>query len=139
MLNEYFKQTMDHFGVKGTRLAKELGCGQAYISDIRRGKTNPPINRFWQILETMEKLAPGARRYFGNLVAGNDTTYFVEEIIDNVEAAEMVKLMSNLQLSKFMFALAAELGKSKLGKQANKKNSEQTETEQTQEDLMLVG
>ncbi len=106
MLNEYFKQTMDHFGVKGTRLAKELGCGQAYISDIRRGKTNPPINRFWQILETMEKLAPGAKRYFGNLVAGNDSDYFLEAVAQSIEPAEMVELMSNDQLAKLMFAIA---------------------------------
>ena len=130
MLNQYFKQTMDHFGVKGTRLAEEFGCGQSYISDIRRGKTNPPINRFWQIIETMEKLAPGAKRYFGNLVAGNDTTYFLESVAQTIEPAEMVELMGNLQLSKFLFALAAKLGK----QQQNKKN-----TEQTEEDLMLIG
>ena len=130
MLNQYFKQTMDHFGVKGTRLAKELGCGQAYISDIRRGKTNPPINRFWQIIEAMEKLAPGTRRYFGNLVAGNDTDYFLEAVAQSIEPAELVELMSNEQLAKLMFAVAARLGK----QLQNKKN-----TEQTEEDLMLIG
>ena len=136
MLNNYFKQTMDHFKIKGTELSKEFGCGQSYISDIRMNKINPPSNRLWELIETLEKLAPGARRYYGNLVAGNDTEYFVEEVIDNVEPAEMVKLMSNLQLSRFLFALAAELSKiKKLGKQAeNKKKSEQEE-----EDLMLIG
>ena len=136
MLNNYFKQTMDHFKIKGPELSKEFGCGQSYISDIRMNKINPPSNRLWELIETLEKLAPGARRYYGNLVAGNDTEYFVEEVIDNVEPAEMVKLMSNLQLSKFLFALAAELSKiKKLGKQAeNKKKSEQEE-----EDLMLIG
>ena len=111
MLNQYFKQTMDHFGVKGTRLAEEFGCGQSYISDIRRGKTNPPINRFWQIIEAMEKLAPGTRRYFGNLVAGNDTDYFLEAVAQSIEPAELVELMSNEQLAKLMFAVAARLGK----------------------------
>ena len=133
MINKYFKQTMDHFKIKGIDLAKALNCGPGYISDIRMGKTNPPTNRLWELIETIEKLAPGARRYFGNLVAGNDTAYFLEGIAQNIEPSEMVELMSDEQLSKFMFALAARLGE-KSKNQKNKKN-----TEQTQEDLMLIG
>ena len=129
MLNQYFKQTMDHFGIKGTELSKEFGCGRGYISDVRTGRCNPPIDRFWQILETMEKLAPGARRYFGNLVAENDTDYFLEAVAQSIEPADLVELMSNEQLAKLMFAVAARLGK----QLQNKNNTE------TQEDLMLIG
>ena len=133
MLSKYFKQTMDHFKIKGTELSKEFGCGASYISDIRMNKVNPPSSRMWELVETLEKLAPGARRYFGNLVAGNDTEYFMEEVIDNVEPAKLVKLMSGVQLSKFMFALAAELGKIKTQQEQNKKSAK------TEEDLMLIG
>ena len=134
-INKYFKQTMDRFKIKGTELSKEFGCGQSYISDIRVGKCNPPTNRLWELIETMEKLAPGARRYFGNLVAGNDTTYFLEAIAKDIEPSEMIEMMDNEQLAKFMLALAVKLGK----ELKNQKKSEQTETEQTEEDLMLIG
>ena len=133
-LNQYFKQTMDHFKIKGVDLARELGCLPGYISDIRVGKINPPTNRLWELIEIMERLAPGAKRYFGNLVAGNDTEYFVEEFIDQIEPAKMVKLMSGIQLSKFMFAVGAELGKVKAQQEQNKKSAKTEE-----EDLMLIG
>ena len=133
-INKYFKQTMDHFEIKGVDLARELDCLPGYISDIRVGKCNPPTGRLWVLIETMEKLAPGARRYFGNLVAGNDTDYFLEAVIENIEPADMLELMSNRQLSKFMFALAAKLGKAKFDKQ-----EQNTSAETKQEDLMLIG
>ena len=134
-INQYFKQTMEHFKIKGVDLARELDCLPGYISDIRVGKINPPTNRLWELIEIMERLAPGARRYFGNLVAGNDTDYFLEAVVENIEPADMLELMSSQQLSKFMFALAAKLGKVKLDKQEQNKKSVKTE----QEDLMLIG
>ena len=132
-LNKHFKQTMDHFKIKGVDLARELGCAPGYVSHVRVGKVNPPTNRLCELIETIERLAPGAKRYFGNLVAGNDTAYFLEAIAQNIEPSELVELMSDEQLSKFMFALAARLGE----KSKNQKN--QKNTEQTQEDLMLIG
>jgi predicted transcriptional regulator len=110
MLNEYFKQTMNHFGIKGTELSKRFGCGSGYISDIRTGKCNPPIDRFWELITVMDEIAPGAKRYFGNLIAENYDRVSPEDLAVSIEPEELVALMSNEQLSKLMLAIANRIG-----------------------------
>ena len=117
MLNQYFKQTMDYYGVKGTELSNAFGCGRGYISDIRTGKCNPPIARFWELIETLDKLAPGAKKHFGNLIAENNADFFLEDLVKNIDPADLIRVMDDRQLSKLMFAVAARLG--------NQKNSQQ--------------
>lgn len=59
MLNNFFRETMDSFGIKGKDLAQRAGCSYNNISEIRHGKSFPPINRFWELVEICEELAPG--------------------------------------------------------------------------------
>ena len=120
MLNQYFKQTMDYYGVKGTELSDAFGCGRGYISDIRTGKCKPPIDRFWELVETMDKLAPGAKRHFGNLIAENNADFFLEDVVNNIDPADLIRVMDDGQLSKLMFAVAVRLGNKKNYKQINK-------------------
>jgi DNA-binding Xre family transcriptional regulator len=75
MLHQYFKQTMDTLGIKGKALAKKAGCSSNNISEIRNGKVNPPINRFWELVELCEELAPGFRKEFARKVAGGETFF----------------------------------------------------------------
>lgn len=120
MLNQYFKQTMDYYGVKGTELSDAFGCGRGYISDIRNGKCNPPIDRFWELIETLDKLAPGAKKYFGNSIAQNNADFFIEDLVNSIDPADLIRAMDDGQLSKLMFAVAARLGNKKYNKQTNK-------------------
>lgn len=120
MLNQYFKQTMDYYGVKGTELSNAFECGRGYISDIRTGKCNPPIDRFWELIETLDKLAPGAKKHFGNLIAENNADFFLEDLVKNIDPADLIRVMDDRQLSKLMFAVAARLGNKKNSKQVNK-------------------
>ncbi len=132
MFNQYFKDTMDHFGIKGTELSKHFGCGRAYISDIRNGKCNPPIDRFWELITAIDELAPGAKKYFGNLMAGNHDDFLLEDLAANVEPSQLVAAMSNEQLSKLTMAIAKRIG--------NMNQSVKKEDEFKKEDeLMLVG
>ena len=117
MLHIYFKQTMDHYGIKGSELAEAMGCSRNNISEIRTGKTKPQIDRFWELIETIEQLAPGAKRYFSNLISENNTTFLLKDTVDNLDTAELVAAMDDEQLSKLMFAVAVRLG--------NKKNNQQ--------------
>lgn len=110
MLNEYFKQTMDRFGVEGTKLSKHFGCGRGYISDIRTGKCNPPSARLWELVISLDELAPGAKHYFGNLIAENYERVSPEDLAVSIEPEELVALMSNEQLSKLMLAIANRIG-----------------------------
>lgn len=69
MLHEYFRQTQDRFGVKGTNLANEAGISTKHLSAIRRGNANITIELFWQLLVTLDRLAPGAKAHFANILA----------------------------------------------------------------------
>ena len=111
MFNEYFKQTMDRFGVKGTELSKHFGCGRGYISDIRTGKCNPPSDRLWELIVALDELAPGAKRYFGNLIVGKGNDFSLEDIAANIEPSELVALMDHEQLSQLTMAIAKRIGK----------------------------
>ena len=107
MLNVYFKQTMERFGVKNIDLAEAFGCGKNYISEIRTGRCNPPIDRFWELLECMERLAPGAKSYFAGLILGNDLS--IEDLATSIDPEELVMAMNQQQLSRIMFAIGKKI------------------------------
>jgi len=77
MLHDYFRETMDFYGIKGSELADRIGCSRNNISEIRNGKVSPPISRFWELVEICEELAPGFKEKFGEKVAGH--YYFKSE------------------------------------------------------------
>ncbi|MDJ0719723.1 MAG: helix-turn-helix transcriptional regulator [Prochloraceae cyanobacterium] len=118
MLHKYFKQTMDRFGIKGSELAESFGCSRNHISEIRTGKCSPSISRFWELIETMEELAPGAKRYFATLLAGCD--------LESVDLQALVENMDNNQLSAILFVIA----------EAMKDNCENTRIVTPQRDLI---
>jgi len=70
MLNDYFRETMDAFNIKGAQLARRAGCSHNNISEIRNGKVSPPISRFWELIEMCEEIAPGFKGEFGRRVSG---------------------------------------------------------------------
>jgi transcriptional regulator with XRE-family HTH domain len=106
MLHIYFKQTMDRYEVKGSALAEAFGCSRNHISEIRNGKCSPPINRFWELVETMDKLAPGSKQYFASLIAQSDRPF-----VRNPQ--EMIQSMDNNQLSAMLFLIAEALRKNR--------------------------
>ena len=117
MLHVYFKQTMDRFSIKGSELAKAFGCSRNHISEIRFGKCSPPINRFWELLETMETLAPGAKLYFCRLMAGSTAIASVPPK-DLLEVADMDKE----EIAETIVALVDKLKGQKENPQKSRKN-----------------
>jgi transcriptional regulator with XRE-family HTH domain len=70
MLNKFFTETMDFYGIKGSDLADKVGCSRNNISEIRKGKVHPPTSKLWELLEACEELAPGFKEKFAEKVAG---------------------------------------------------------------------
>lgn len=122
MLHVYFKQTMDRFGIKGAELAKTFGCSRNHISEIRTGKCCPPINRLWELLETMEELAPGAKEYFGSLVAGYDSPY-VFRFAEMMAHKHRVPLddLSDQELGQLLVDIGNEMSKRFAGRKSSDK------------------
>ena len=81
---------MNYFGVKGKLLAEVFGCSPTHLSKVRNGKTNPPINEFWRLIETMDELAPGSKKHFCNLIGGYNEQFLIEDIIATIDPEELV-------------------------------------------------
>ncbi|MDF5720215.1 MAG: helix-turn-helix transcriptional regulator [Rhizonema sp. PD37] len=73
-INQLFKQAMDHYGVRGKDLAAIAGISPNHLSDFRSGKKWIGPEVFMSLLEGMEKLSPGSRQYFCELLAGESST-----------------------------------------------------------------
>ncbi len=86
MLSNFFRETMDSFGIKGGDLAKLAQCSHNNISEIRHGKSFPPISRFWELVEICEKLAPGFKEELGKKIAGSNSTEKPTRINSNVKS-----------------------------------------------------
>ena len=93
-LNTIFKETMDYMGVRCSDLAEEAGCSRNNISEIRNGKVNPPIDRFWRLIEYCERLAPGFKREFGTRVAGMkiNKDFSPEELLNALDSSQIAAL-----------------------------------------------
>jgi transcriptional regulator with XRE-family HTH domain len=111
MFHIYFKQVMDERLIKGAELANVLGCSHNNISKIRNGKTNPGIDRFWEILMAMEKLSPGSIRHFGELIAERPISF-----------DGLIESMDNEQLSEILLKVSQAL---KQKRENNAKNEKQ--------------
>lgn len=109
MFNDCLKDTMQKFNVSNVKLAEKFGCNHTYISDIRRGRRNPPVNKFATLIDCLEELAPGAKMYFGNLISGNHD--HLKSLIAHIDFDEFIRLLSAEQKSQILFAIANEINK----------------------------
>ena len=108
MFNDCLKDTMQKFNVSNVKLAEKFGCKGAYISDIRRGRRNPPINRFATLIDCLDELAPGAKNYFGNLISRENN---LKSLIETIDFDNFVANLSPSQKAQLLFAIANEIDK----------------------------
>ena len=105
MIHELFRQTQDNFRIKGTDLAAKVGISTKHLSKFRQGKANITVELLWQLVEAMERIAPGARQNFGELVAGKGD-------LDRKPyrtLSERVEEMSNEEFGELLMAVGKEL------------------------------
>lgn len=107
MFNDFLKDTMRKFNVSNIELAEKFGCKHTYISDIRRGRKNPPVNKFATLIDCLDELAPGAKIYFGNLISGHSS----KSIINNLDLDNFVAHLTPEQKAQILFAIANDISK----------------------------
>ena len=91
MIHELFKQTMNRYGIRGKDLAPLAGISPNHLSEFRSGKTWISPEVFLGMLEGMEKLAPGSRQYFCELLNEKplpEKTNIGEKLVALIEAAD---------------------------------------------------
>jgi transcriptional regulator with XRE-family HTH domain len=66
---QLFKQAMDRYGIQGKELAALAGISPNHLSQFRSGHKWVSPEVFAALLEGMDQLCPGSRRYFCELLA----------------------------------------------------------------------
>ena len=97
---EAFIKTRTYFGVKGNKLHEITGVSANHISEYSRGKRDVSTAILDKLLEGMENLAPGSKRYYCQLLYGKKS----------ISPEEMVEHMDAEELSHLMMAIAAKVG-----------------------------
>lgn len=110
-LQEFLKEALDHYKIKGSELAKACGASVVNISNVRNSVVYPQTDKFWQIVEAANQMKPGFKRYFGNLIASNRTEDDLKSLIANIDLDQFVNCLSPDQKAQLLFAIANEINK----------------------------
>ncbi len=105
-----FVKTRNYFGIKGNKLHQITGVSENHISEFTRGKRDVSSKILDQLIEGMEQLKPGAKRYYCNCLFGKN----IDSPVQIVSPEEIVSLMDADELSQLMLAVAARLGSGKV-------------------------
>lgn len=97
------KQAMDRYQIRGKDLAAVAGIGSSHISDIRSGKKWVSPEVFVGILEGMDKLAPGSRHYFCQLLAGEELSSENSTIGDKI--VELIEIANDDEMEQLLLAI----------------------------------
>lgn len=92
MINKIFDSTLKHYGISGKRLSDVTGISQGHISEFRNGKSNPPCDTLLRLLDGMDEITPGAKRYFCQHLASGSASS-LEAVIDTMTGAELSRLL----------------------------------------------
>ncbi|MHC5717772.1 MAG: XRE family transcriptional regulator, partial [Nostoc sp.] len=79
-IHQLFKRAMDRYGVQSKQLADLAEISAVHLSEFRNGRKWLSQDVFESLLEGMEQLSPGSKRYFCELLAGEQ----LREKEDNV-------------------------------------------------------
>lgn len=115
MLYKYFQETQDQHGVSNKDLAREAGISGKHLSEFRNGKANVTLDRLWHLVETLDRLSPGARKDFGLKLAGctnglsSSEELSLNNLIAKIPPSELLQVMGNRQLAALLSAFAETL------------------------------
>ena len=70
LIYKAFNKTLETYGISGKAIAQAANASESFVSQFRRGKKGATDEMLDKLLGAMQTLAPGSRRYFCSLVAG---------------------------------------------------------------------
>ena len=113
-MHDIFDKTLRIHGITGKRLSEVTGFSQTHISEFRKGKTNPSCSTLQSLLDGMDELAPGSKRYFCMELAG--TTSSGAETISPAKKL-VIEGMSSMELAQLLLVVADKLQQGQSAKQ----------------------
>lgn len=96
-MNQDFDNTLHHYRINASELAKRAGLSPAMLSKFRSGKSNLSTENLNKLLEQMDAIAPGSRRYFCMKLAGQNPVSLAEQVqfLNPSELATLLNLVAD--------------------------------------------
>lgn len=93
-INELFVTAMSKYGIKSKELAELVGISAQQVTEFRRGRSWVSQETFESMLENMDHLSPGSKKYFCELLANQriskmDNKQLIIYMIENADADEI--------------------------------------------------
>jgi transcriptional regulator with XRE-family HTH domain len=93
-INESFVTAMSKYGIKAKELAELVGISAQQVTEFRKGRSWVSQETFESMLESMDHLSPGSKRYFCSLLANEaiartDKKQQLIEMIENANPEEI--------------------------------------------------
>ena len=70
LIYKAFNKTLETYGISGKAISQAANASESLVSQFRRGKKGVTDETLDKLLGAMQTIAPGSRRYFCSLVAG---------------------------------------------------------------------
>ncbi|MBD2180998.1 hypothetical protein [Aerosakkonema funiforme] len=94
LIHEAFNETLKRYRIGGRALAQAAEVSESLVSQFRHGKTGVTDEMLDKLLQGMQQIAPGSRKYFCSLVAGEPAgVTTVEKIIEAISEDEIPDLL----------------------------------------------
>ncbi|MEG4584641.1 helix-turn-helix transcriptional regulator [Microcoleus sp. MOSTC5] len=98
LIYEAFHNTLKRYDISGKALARVAGVSESLVSQFRHGKKGVTDEMLDNLLEAMQKIAPGARKHFCSLVAG--------ELVEGAGVENAIKEISAEEIPELLMAIA---------------------------------
>ena len=79
LIYEAFNETLKRYKISGRALAQEAQASESLVSQFRHGKKGVTDDMLDSLLQAMQTIAPGSRKYFCSLLAGEPIKLGVSE------------------------------------------------------------
>ena len=94
LIHEAFNKTLKNYGISGRALAQVAQVSESLVSQFRRGKKGVTDEMLDKLLRAIQEIAPGSRRYFCLLVAGESVRNGgVLNTIDQISEEEIPEVL----------------------------------------------
>jgi transcriptional regulator with XRE-family HTH domain len=100
---QLFKEAMDRYGIQSKELAECAGISQNHLSQFRSGRKWVSPEVFAALLEEMDRLSPGSRAYFCELLAQKPLSQQSEN--DGNKLKEMIEAADEEEIDEILLII----------------------------------
>ncbi len=90
-----FIDTKKYYGITNKALYDHTGVSQSHISEYINKKRNMTTDLLDKLVDAMEELEPGARKYYCELLLGKSFVN-IREMVSNMSLKEMSQVMAEM-------------------------------------------